>query len=322
MAYYSALLTASPIDASRWTHHRTAVRPEVDPLDAGGEYGIRIHYVSCLPPAGAEKKGTILLIHGFPETWYQFRRVITPISDAGYHVIVPDYRGAGDSTKPSQLEAVFTKKLMAEDLHILLTEHLKITENVHVVGHDIGGMIAHAYATQFPEHTATVCWGECPIPGSTFYQERKGSAQFWHFLFHSIPDLPELLIAGKVKEYQKHFFDRHCQDPSAFTLEDREVYATAYSASGAMRCALNVYRAFERDAVQNNDWVKQNGKCGVRCLTLWGGESWMPKEEALKMCDEYYSRSEYVDIEGCGHWIAEEQPGRFVDAILGWVGRM
>ena len=63
--------------------------------------------------------------------------MITPLSDAGYHVVVPDYRGAGDSTKPSQFEAVFTKKVMAGDLHILLTEHLKIGEGVHVVGHDM-----------------------------------------------------------------------------------------------------------------------------------------------------------------------------------------
>ena len=68
---------------------------------------------------------------------YQFRRVITPISDAGYYVIVPDYRGAGESTKPSQDQAIFTKAIMAEDMYILLTENLKITEKVHVVGHDM-----------------------------------------------------------------------------------------------------------------------------------------------------------------------------------------
>lgn len=106
----------------------------MDPIDAGGEPGIKIHYVSCKPPPDEQKKGTILLIHGFPQTWYQFRRVITPISNAGYHVIVPDYRGAGESTKPSQEQAVFTKAVMAEDLHLLLTQHLNITEKVHIVG--------------------------------------------------------------------------------------------------------------------------------------------------------------------------------------------
>ena len=241
MALSAAVLAAGPIDASRWTHHRIPVQPNIDPIDAGGEYGIRIHYVSCLPPSKVEKKGVILLIHGFPQTWYQFRHVITPLSNAGYHVIVPDYRGAGDSTKPAQGEAVFTKDKMSEDLHILLTTHIGIKDRVHVVGHDIGGMVAHAYAVQYPEHTASVCWGECPLPGSKIYNERKSSTQFWHFVFHNIPDLPELLIAGKVGEYQRHFFACLCQNPAAFTPEALEVYRNAYSASvstSAIDCNL------------------------------------------------------------------------------------
>lgn len=73
MSLSAAVLAVGQIDASRWTHHRVPVRSDVDPVDAGGEYGIRIHYVSCLPPPQIAKKGVILLIHGFPHTWYQFR---------------------------------------------------------------------------------------------------------------------------------------------------------------------------------------------------------------------------------------------------------
>ena len=73
------------------------------------------------------------------------------------------------------------------------------------------------------------------------------AAQFWHLVFHSIPDLSELLIAGKTREYQKHFFDRLCQNPAAINLRDLEVYGIAYGASGAMRCGLNDNRVFERD---------------------------------------------------------------------------
>lgn len=139
MSLSGAVLSVSPNgpDATRWTHHRTPVAPDVDPLDAGGEYGIRIHYVSCKPPSGTKQLGVILLIHGFPQTWYQFRHVITPLSDAGYHVIAPDYRGAGDSTKPAQAEAVFTKDVMSRDLYVLLTEKMGIKEKIHVVGHDM-----------------------------------------------------------------------------------------------------------------------------------------------------------------------------------------
>jgi pimeloyl-ACP methyl ester carboxylesterase len=104
---------------------------------------------------------------------------------------------------------------------------------------------------------------------------------------------------------------RHCQE-----------YAQAYSGSGALRCALNVYRAFERDAEQNRRWVEEKGKCKVRSLTLWGGGSWMSKEDAVNMCEEFYEGGEYGMVEGVGHWIAEEQPQRFIEAVLEWVGRV
>ncbi len=184
-----------------------------------------------------------------------------------------------------------------------------------------GGMVAHAYAVQFPDHTASVSWGECPLPGCKDYHERKASVQFWHFVFHSVPDLPEMLIEGKVGQYQRHFFDRLCQNPAAFTPEDLKYYELQYSKSGAMRCGLNVYRAFERDGVHNNDWLKEKGKCPVRCLALWGDNSFAGEKLALEMCEPYYEHAEYAEVKECGHWIAEEQPKQFAEAILKWAGK-
>lgn len=128
--------TQDIIDSTRWIHHRINIRPDLPPTAAGTESGIHLHYTSCPPPPSVPKKGTVLLIHGFPQTWYQFRRVITPISDAGYLVVTPDYRGAGDSTKPSEEAGMFRKDVMAEDLHLLVRE-LAGEEKVHVVGHDM-----------------------------------------------------------------------------------------------------------------------------------------------------------------------------------------
>jgi pimeloyl-ACP methyl ester carboxylesterase len=112
---------------------------------------VTIHYIDC--PSVGNEKGIILLIHGFPQTSYQFRYVITPLSEAGYRIIAPDYRGAGHSSHPRD---GYEKSIMAADLHTLLVEHLKIKEPVHVVGHDIGGMVAHAYAAWFPKDTRSV----------------------------------------------------------------------------------------------------------------------------------------------------------------------
>lgn len=87
------LLQPPPIDSSRWTQRIVPI------TNKSGEQ-IRLHYIECPPVSSAEYKGVILLTHGFPQTSYQFRHVINPISDAGYRVITPDYRGAGQSSKP------------------------------------------------------------------------------------------------------------------------------------------------------------------------------------------------------------------------------
>lgn len=113
---------------------------------------IRLHYLDV--PAEGKQKAVILLIHGFPQTSYQFRKVIKPLAAEGYRIIVPDYRGAGLSSKPD--DGDYSKVYVAEDIHLLLTQELNITEKVHVVGHDIGGMIAYAYAVRHAEHTASV----------------------------------------------------------------------------------------------------------------------------------------------------------------------
>src|SRR4051794_36239681 len=116
-----------------------------------------------------------------------------------YRVVAPDYRGAGLSSKP---KADFRKSTMANDIALLL-DYLQVDEAVHVVGHDIGGMIAYAFATRHAERTKSLVWGECPLPGTTAYEEDRtihGVQQF-HFFFHSIPDLPEALVTGHEELY-------------------------------------------------------------------------------------------------------------------------
>ena len=288
----------------------------VEYAPVGVDKGLMLHYTTCPPPAGTKLKGHILLVHGFPQTSYQFRRVITPLADAGYQVIVPDYRGAGSSSKPWQ---GYTKDVMAKDLHTLVTKVLGINEKIHLVGHDIGSMIVHAYASQYPEDTASVCSGEAPLPGSQAYEWRKHSMGGWHYTFHSVPDLPELLVAGKEHIYLKHFYDRLSQNPNAISPEDVDVYAAAYSQPGALRCEFNCYRAFEEDAAINKQRVEDRGKCPVRCLSLWGAESYIDEAMAMEMAGEFYETAQYQGVKDCGHWIAEENPKGFVDAVLNWV---
>ncbi|KAI4663300.1 uncharacterized protein J4E78_003711 [Alternaria triticimaculans] len=298
------------IDSSRW-HQRIAS------ITTTSNEQIRLNYIECPPTSSSKTKGVILLIHGFPQTSYQFRHVITPLSDAGYRVIAPDYRGAGQSSKPL---TGYQKTQMAEDLHILVQEHFGIKEKINVVGHDIGGMIAFAYASRCPDDVASVIWGECPLPGTSCYEDVKGTPDVFHFVFHQVPDLPEFLIAGKEREYLKHFFDKISYNSAAISPADLEHYALAYSQPGAIRAGLEVYRAFEKDAEENRQWVAEHGKVKVPSM-LMNGEKFMLAQSADGMANEYHEGAEMVTIEEAAHYIAEENPEAFVKGVLEFIAR-
>lgn len=300
-------------DTSRWTSARAQIsgKPST-PTE------VTIHYIACPPPKHTKSKGTILLIHGYPETSYQFRHVITPLSDAGYHVVAPDYRGAGHSSHPRD---GYEKVQMATDLHDLLKNHLGINDKIHVVGHDIGAMVAHAFAARFSDDTASVTWGECPLPGTTAYdrfvrEETQGGV--WHFVFHWQMDLPEALTHGRERLYIQHFYDRLSVNRTAISPSDIDHYASMFSQPGAMRSGFEVYRAFHQDAEDNRKWVKKNGKCKVPSMSLNGDGSFLAVI-AQEQNDEMYEATEISTVNGSGHWCAEENPLDFVKKVLMWV---
>ena len=303
-------------DTSRWTSQRVLISGSPSTPSE-----LAINYVLCPPPnSTSSSKGTILLIHGYPQTSHQFRHVITPLSDAGYTVIAPDYRGAGHSSKP---RTGYTKSSMAADLHTLITSHLGIKSPIHVVGHDIGGMVAHAYATRFASSVSSVTFGECPLPGSTVYDNvflKSNLPGLWHFHFHNQTDLPELLTKGKEREYISHFYDRLCLNASAITDADVDVYARSFERAGAMRAGFDVYRAFAEDAEENKKWLEKEGKCKVPCLGLDGEGSFL-KEVSKEQIKEMYVDARSETVEASGHWCAEENPQDFVKKVLAWVGK-
>lgn len=277
-------------DDSTWSHCTALL--SLFPL-------VRLHYISVAPPPTNPQLGTVLLIHGFPQTSYQYRFVITPLSKAGYHVIAPDYRGAGASSHPP---TGYSKSELATDLHTLLYKHAKVTGKVHVVGQDIGGMIAHAFAVRYPRDTASVAIGECPLPGTLPYENTKHSPLMFHFSFQQVPDLPEMLIQGNERIYLKHFFDRAAYNPNAITKEDLDVYADDYSQPGAMRCGFELYRTFEEDAVHNMEMVKTSGKSRVPAMALVGDCSFS-KDYGKGMLEEVYgSNVEWGRVKNSGHW--------------------
>jgi pimeloyl-ACP methyl ester carboxylesterase len=262
------------------------------------------------------QQGTILLFHGFPNTSYQWRHVITPLSSAGYRVIVPDYRGAGESSHPAR---GFDKVTIATDLHSVVHDHLGIKDKIHVLGHDIGSMIAHANAFSFPQHTRSVIWSECPLPGSTPYESGfKNSPGMWHFTFQQQIDLPEALVVGRERIYLKHFYDRLCVNPAAITPHDLDHYTTSFAQPGGMRCGFELYRAFPEDVKANQKMLKEKGKSKVPACSL-SGEGGLLFQVAEEQTREFYENIEIRTIEKSGHWCAEKNPMDLVKKVLAFI---
>ncbi|KAF2164471.1 hypothetical protein M409DRAFT_67963 [Zasmidium cellare ATCC 36951] len=307
-------------------------------LSSATPYQFRIHYVDVPaynknPAETAKKppKGTILLIHGFPQTWLQFRHVIDPLSNAGYRLIVPDYRGAGNSQAPPSNAGFaggkgggYTKVVMADDLHTLVRDHLDIKEKIHVFGHDIGAMIAHAYASFFAADTASLIWIDCPLPGSKFHDSVKKAQVCWHFTFHNVEDdLPEKLVEGKERIYMRHFFDRLAVNPWGIPPggEEEDAYVLAYSRPGAFRAAFDTYRAFEEDGRENLELVRRVGKARVPALAI-SGDGGFNKVGAREQLEEFYESVDAQTVKDSGHWVVEEAPEEFVEKALAWLGKV
>ncbi|KAJ4250977.1 hypothetical protein NW762_011627 [Fusarium torreyae] len=279
---------------------------------------LQIHYREAQPIG--ESKGTVLLIHGYPQTSFQFRFVIQPIAAAGYRVIAPDTTGHGSSSKPVRDVSGFTKKQLAQDLYTFLKDGLGIKSPIHVIGHDIGGMIAFAFAMQFPEYVASIIWGECPLPGTSEYQKFKHSREHWHFTFQGgQPDMAAWLVQGKERPYIKQFYDRFANNLNPFTDKVVDHYVAHYETPGALQSAFYVYAAFELDASQNEEWLKMRGKVQVRNLILTGADHALAAG-AESMANQVFEKPHVRFVADSGHYIAEENPQDFVKHVLEFLG--
>src|SRR5689334_11405161 len=158
--------------------------------------GVRLHYVS----AGAGAR-TIVLLHGFPQTSHEWRKVTPALVAAGYRVVCPDYRGAGASSRPAN---GYDKWTMAADLHTLVREHLKVSEPIVLVGHDVGAMVALAYAMRFRESLSHLVLIDAPLQGSKLMDEMRGDPRGWHVAFHQARDIAELLVQGRERAYLQY----------------------------------------------------------------------------------------------------------------------
>lgn len=271
------------------------------------EPGLRLHYVTA-----GDGPRTALLLHGFPQTWREWQRVIPPLVAAGFRVIAPDYRGAGHSWRPA---GGYDKRTMAGDFHALLRTHLDVEGPVVLVGHDIGLMIAYAYAQAYRDEVSHLVAIDAPVPGTEVFDRVRSDPRVWHFAFHGTRDIPELLVAGRERPYIQAFFNARIADPSAVSDEDFDAYVDAYSAPGAMRAGFEVYRAFGQDAEDNRAALARNGKLDIPVLAV-GGMTSTTGEVIEQMMREVATHVTGLRVPGTGHWVPEENPRALAEAIV------
>jgi pimeloyl-ACP methyl ester carboxylesterase len=261
--------------------------------------GIRMHYV-----IGGQGEPVVLL-HGWPQTWYEWHKVM-PALAKNYTVIAPDLRGLGDSSKPI---SGYDGNTTAEDIYQLLSK-LGINQKIYLVGHDVGVLTAYSYAASHPNNVSKlVILDVPPLPPPGFED------CCWWFSFHQTPDIPEMLTAGKEREYLSWFY-RSAYNPEAIAEADIDKYVASYSAPGGMRAGFEYYRAFPITLEQNREHA--NVKLPMPVLAL-GGEYSFGSAALDSM------KSLATDVRGgvvpfSGHWIAEEQPEFLIEQLLSFFG--
>ena len=260
--------------------------------------GVRLHYVT------AGKGYPVILIHGWPQTWYEWRRVM-PLLAAQCFLVAPDLRGLGDSSRPSK---GYDKKTVAGDLWSLMHDHLGI-QKFDVVGHDWGAPTAFRLTADHADAVTHLAMLDAPVPGDVpAGSGLSGGPPRWHHLFHQVPDLPEALTYGRERTYLEWFFMAGTDQANVFSDADIAEYVRTYSQPGAMRAGFNFYRALPQDVADNRELLATSFKLPMPTLGIGGGGSRGRGDLIVQSLRRVAIKAEGGAIADCGHFIPEEKP--------------
>ncbi|VWD19148.1 alpha/beta hydrolase [Burkholderia lata] len=291
----SAQLQSSQADAQGFSHQYVRID------------GQRIHCVT----AGV---GTpVLLIPGWPQTWYAWRHVMQALAERGFMAVAVDPPGTGYSDRP---QAGYDTGHTAATLHRMMVQ---LGFDVYqVAGHDVGMWVAYALASDRPEAVKSLALTEAVIPGlapaPSIFAPPEENIFLWHFMFNQLADLPETLIAGRERAYLEFMFNRWSFRRDRVAVD---VYIDAYSAPGGLRGGFSYYRAIPETIRQNQ--ARAQRKLTMPVLAI-GAEHATGDAPLVTM------RDNATDLQGavvpdCGHFIMEEAPDAFIGHLLPFLER-
>jgi pimeloyl-ACP methyl ester carboxylesterase len=273
--------------------------------------GARLHFVDggSGPP--------ILLLPGWPQSWYAWRYVMPLLVAAGRRVISVDPRGLGDSDKPASPCALRT---VAAELHEFVRA-LGLTAHgpVDVVGHDVGTWIGYALAAEWSVDVKRLVLFDASLPGispppASGIPSAETNVKTWHFAFNRLDDLPEVLLQGREREFLTWLFRAKSTRPWTITAADLDEYVRVYAAPGAIRAALSYYRhAFGPEGLEHSR--ARAGQKLAASVLAFGAETGV----GTALIDTM--RLVASDVRGgvfqsCGHYMPEEAPRAVAEQII------
>ena len=261
--------------------------------------GVRLHYVTGGNPDG----DVLVLLAGFPQSWFSWRKVMLRLAPA-YRIIAPDLPGQGDSDRPAD---GYDTRSLAVAVHGLL--HRIGVARYFLAGHDIGAWVAYPFAALYGDEVRRLALLDAGIPGITLPDALPTAPdkawRTWHFAFHAVADLPEMLIGGRERAYLDWFLRRKTANPLAFSDADIEEYLRVFLKDGGLRAGLAYYRAAGQSARQNRE-LGAAGKLRMPVLALGADQGSIP--DMATPLRTFAETVEGVTITACGHFLAEEQP--------------
>ncbi len=261
----------------------------------------RLHYVE------AGDGPLVVLLHGFPEFWYAWRRQIRPLATAGFRVVAPDMRGYNLSSKPESVAAYDTAQLTA-DVSGLIQE--RGAESAMLVGHDWGGSVAWATAMQHPEvvHRLAILNAAHPRKLSEGLHHPGQLRRSWYFFFFfDLPELPETVVRADHWQFFRHFL-RDAR-PGAFTEQDMGRYIEAWSQPGAASGMINYYRNSVRQSPKRAE--DQIRPVQARTLVIWGDhDRYLGAELAEPDHDDVPNLDRVESLADASHWVHHDEPER------------
>jgi pimeloyl-ACP methyl ester carboxylesterase len=267
--------------------------------------GTRIHYV--LGGAGP----AIVLLHGWPLTWREWRGIMPALADAGFTVIAPDLRGLGDSDKPSK---GYDKKTVADDIREIVRD-LGFSA-MDVVGTDIGMMVAVSWALHHPDEIRRLVLAESLIPGFGLEElMNPATGGYWHFGFHAQVDLATMLTNGKEAEYLGANWTMF-SPLKGITEHDRAQFLRTYGNSDGMRAGFRHYAAMLDDGKANRKAFDHQLTMPVLVLNAGLG---IPQEQTLGGVKQVFANVEHDKVLLAGHAFAADRPDWTAHRILSFL---